>query len=250
MELLVVGAGAMGRWFADALVAETDITVTFADTDPEAATAAAEAVGGRTVALESDKHFDVVCLATPLSVVEDAVADHATKADRALVDITGVMAEPVAAMRRHAPERERISLHPLFAPANEPGNIAVVADDSGPVTDEIRAALSACGNTLFDTTSEEHDTAMETVQARTHAAVLAYALTAEDVPEKFHTPISGPLDELATQVLDGTPDVYAEIQAAFDGAEDIAAAAERIAGADTGEFEELYREACESRGKR
>lgn len=250
MDLLVVGAGAMGRWFADALVGEADATVAFADVDPDAAATAAEAVDGRAVALDSDERFDAVCLATPISAVEDAVADHATTADRALLDVTGVMAEPVEAMRTYAPERERMSLHPLFAPVNEPGSIAVVTDNAGPVTDAVRAALSARDNTLFDTTPAEHDTAMETVQARTHAAVLAYALAAEEVREEFHTPISGPLSELATQVLDGTPDVYAEIQDAFDGAEDVAAAAERIASADTEEFEALYREARESTGVR
>ena len=244
MNLLVVGAGTMGRWFATTVAAETDFEISFADTDADAAAAAADH-GGRAVALDTDERFDGVCLAVPMSAVAETIADHAPKADRALCDVAGVMSEPVDSMRAHATDRERLSLHPLFAPENAPGRVAVVADASGPVTDEIRAALAA-ENTLFETTPDEHDRAMETVQARAHAAVLAYALAAESVPEAFHTPVSAPLSGLTEQVLSGSPRVYAEIQDTFDGAEAVADAAERIAAADSENFAELYREVRES----
>jgi prephenate dehydrogenase len=240
MTLLVIGAGTMGEWFARTLAETTEVAV--ADTDPERATAVAERLGATSVPLDTDERFDTVCFAVPMSAVEDAIAEHAPKAERAVVDVTGSMAEPVAAMGTHAPDRERLSLHPLFAPENAPGRIAAVADATGPATDAIRAALAAA-NTVFETTPEEHDRAMETVQAGAHAAVLAYALAAEDVREEFHTPISGPLADLADGVLSGSPQVYAEIQECFDGAGAVAEAAERIAAADRDGFEALYREA-------
>jgi prephenate dehydrogenase len=153
------------------------------------------------------------------------------------------MAPAVAAMRRHAPDRERLSAHPLFAPAAAPGRVPVVVDEPGPVTDAVRAALSAAGNELFETDPETHDRAMATVQARAHAAVLAFALAREEVPERFHTPVSAALSELADRVTDGTPRVYADVQAAFEGAGDVAAAARRVADAEGEAFERLYREA-------
>ena len=244
MTLLVVGAGTMGEWFARALAGTTEIAVT--DTDPEQAAAVAERLDAKSTALDTDERFDTVCFAVPMSAAEDAIAEHAPRAERAVVDVTGSMAEPLAAMGTHAPDRERLSLHPLFAPENAPGRIAVVADAAGPATDEIRTAL-AVENELFETTPDEHDRAMETVQAGAHAAVLAYALAAGDVREEFHTPISGPLDELAGQVLSGAPRVYAEIQERFDGAGTVANAAARIADADGEGIEELYREARERR---
>src|SRR6056297_3279971 len=105
MKFLVVGAGEMGRWFGGAIAAhaeagdaddETDVA--FADTDPEAARAAADAVGGRAVALSTDERFDAVCIAVPMSAAESAIERHAPTAERALVDVTGRMADPVAAM--------------------------------------------------------------------------------------------------------------------------------------------------------
>jgi prephenate dehydrogenase len=84
---------------------------------------------------------------------------------------------------------------------------------------------------------------METVQSSVHAAVLAYALAARDVPPEFHTPVSAALADVVETVTGGTPRVYREIQETFDGAERVAEAAARVAGADEEEFDALYREA-------
>jgi prephenate dehydrogenase len=249
MDLLVVGAGEMGRWVAD-VVADDGIAVAFADADPSVATAAASTAGGgdaRTAAADGSETFDVVCLAVPMSAAPDVVAAQAPRAERALVDVVGVMEPVVAAMREHAPDRERLSLHPLFAPANAPGNVAAVHDAPGPATDRIREAVETAGNSVFDTTPAEHDAAMGTVQAGAHAAVIAYALAAGEVREEFATPVSRSLDDLVATVTGGTPRVYREIQETFDGAEAVAEAARRVATADGEAFEELYREAGERR---
>ncbi len=86
---------------------------------------------------------------------------------------------------RHAgrePDGQRLSLHPLFAPENAPGNVAVVADALGPDATAVVDAIAAAGNNCFETTVSEHDEAMETVQASAHAAVLAFAMAAATCP--------------------------------------------------------------------
>ncbi|WP_101297749.1 prephenate dehydrogenase/arogenate dehydrogenase family protein [Halegenticoccus soli] len=243
MNLLIVGAGAMGRWVADTLDAE----VAFADADAATAREAADAVDGRHVGVDTEERFEAVCFAVPISAIADAVERYAPNAEEAVFDVSGAMAAPVDAMREHAAGRERASFHPLFAPENAPGNVAVVADESGPITDRVRAAIDRAGNRVFETTVEEHDEAMETVQAGAHTAILAYAIAAGDVREEFATPISAGLDGLVEAVTGGTPRVYAEIQETFEGAGRIAEAAERIAEADAAEFERLYAEAADRR---
>jgi prephenate dehydrogenase len=247
MNFLVVGAGAMGRWFGRALAEDAPeaVSLAFTDANPSAAAAAADAVDGRAVPTATGDDFDGVCIAVPIPAATDAIAEFADRAERAIVDVTGTMQEPVEAMREHATECERLSLHPLFAPENEPGNVPYVAEETDAVTDLVLDALRARGNDPFETTPTEHDEAMETVQARTHAAVLAYALAAEEVDERFHTPISEGIESLAEQVTDGDAHVYSDIQDAFDGAEDVAAAARRIADADPASFEALYADAGE-----
>jgi prephenate dehydrogenase len=251
MNVLVVGAGAMGRWFADALADGSDepVTVAFADADPDAAAAAVAdvSVEARAVPLDTDERFAVVCIAVPLPAAADAIATQAQRAQHALLDVTGSAAEPVAAMADHAPDLERLSLHPLFAPENAPGNVAVVADTGGPVTDAVLDALRARGNHCVETTAAEHDRAMETIQARAHVAVLAFGLAAEDVPDEFGTPVSDAMFDLVEQVSGGEPRVYADIQAAFDGADDVADAARQLADADAETFVDLYEEVGDRR---
>lgn len=243
MELLVVGAGEMGRWFARHSGAEA---VAFADRHPEVAAAAAEELAGgagvpaEAASLDTDRRFDVVCVAVPMSAVPSAVAEHAAKATAAVVDVSGEMRDSVAALREHAPDLERASFHPLFSASNAPGNVPVVVDADGPVVDALRGALAAAGNEVFETTPAEHDRAMETVQAKAHTAVLAYALSAEAVDPRFQTSLSGPLEDLVEQLVGNAPQVYAEIQERFDGAEAVAEAAREVAGADRETFVELY----------
>lgn len=242
MELLVVGAGEIGRWIADTV--EADVAFTDRDeTVARDAAATAEADDARAVPTDTTETFDAVCLAVPMSAVADAVAEYAANAVKAILDVSGEMTTPIAAMREHCPDCQRASFHPLFAPPRVPGNVAVVVDEGGPVVDAVCADIEAQGNDVFETTAAEHDAAMETVQAGAHAAILAWRLAGGDVREEFHTPVSSALDDLADTVTEGSPAVYAEIQRAFDGADDVAAAARDIADADPEEFEALYEDA-------
>ena len=242
MNVLVVGAGSMGEWVGRTLRDHADATVAFTDTDEETARRAATAVGGRAVPTDTDERFDLVCPAVPMPVARVAIEEYAPLATQAVVDVTGSMAEPLAAMADVAPDRQRASLHPLFAPVNAPGSVAVVTAAGGETVDAVVQALETAGNEPFETTAEEHDTAMESVQAGAHAAVLAYAVAADEVPERFHTPVSAGLESLVEQVTAGEAHVYADIQSTFDGADRVAAAARRIADADDDEFTALYDE--------
>ncbi|WP_277555506.1 prephenate dehydrogenase/arogenate dehydrogenase family protein [Halobaculum limi] len=248
MKLLVVGAGEMGRWAARTLrpVAER---VALTDTNPQTAMdAAEEVVDGWVVPLDTDESFDCVVLAVPIPVVADAVAEYAANAaDGALVDVSGVMADPLAAMADHA-AGEYASFHPLFAPPRGPGRIAYVPGETGPVVTKVRDRFREVGNEVFETTAAEHDDAMASVQTGAHTALLAYALAAGDVDERFHTTVSEPLAELARTVTEGEPRVYADIREAFDGADAVAEAARALADADADEFAALYDRAGEAIG--
>ena len=263
MRVLVVGAGAMGRWFARSV----DADITFTDLDVAAAREAATTVGADAIdpevfqlaadtqpqsSVDAQTEFDAICFAVPISSVPPAIEQYSDHASHALLDVSGIMTGPLDTMREQAPDRERVSLHPLFAPENAPGNVAVVADERGATTESLLADLRGRDNHLFETTAAEHDEVMETVQARAHTAVLAFGLAAEDVPEEFQTPISEALTELVEAVAGGNPRVYREIQQSFEGAGDVASAADRLAtaaeraAADDNElFDRLYREASE-----
>ncbi|MFB6137418.1 MAG: prephenate dehydrogenase [Halobacteriaceae archaeon] len=194
--------------------------------------------------------YDAVCVAVPLPAAGDAIAAHAPRASAAVVDVTGAMVDPLAAMAAAAPDRERASFHPLFAPEAAPGTVAVATDADGPAVAALRDALADAGNDLVAVGAAEHDDAMRTVQGRAHAAVLAFALAAseDDVPADLATPVYERLAGLVERVTGGNPRVYADIQDAFGGAGDVAAAAARLADADHDEFAALYAEARDAGG--
>ncbi len=243
MDLLVVGAGEIGRWVADTLTATAspvEPSVSFADRDRAVAENAAASRDAAVVPTDGDTTHDAVCLAVPMSAVPAAVEAYAPRAERAMFDVSGEMTDAVAAMREHVPDIERASYHPLFAPPRVPGNVAVAVDEPGPTVESVSAAIEAEGNDVFETTPAEHDRAMETVQSGAHAAVLAWRLAGSEVREEFHTPVSGALAEVADTVTEGSPAVYAEIQRTFDGADDVADAARAIADADAEAFADLY----------
>lgn len=257
MEVLLVGAGDMGRWFAQTLAANSDVLLAGADDatleflicdtvqSVAETTAASIDAPARTVPLDDDQPVELVCIAVPISATADAIEAHAGQATEAIVDLTGVMATPLEAMAEFAPEREHASFHPLFAPENAPGNVPVAVSSPGPTVERLYETLEAADNSLVETTPTEHDTAMETIQSAAHAAVLAYGLAAEEVPAGFETPVSAALDELVEQVTGNDARVYAEIQSTFAGADRVAAAASDIAQADQETFETLYAEATE-----
>lgn len=240
MDVLIVGAGAVGRWMATVV----DGSVAFADVDHDTATtAAAEIPDATAVPLDGSESFDVVAVSVPMRVAETVLESQVGRAERAIVDLTGSMVSPLETMEAVAPDLERVSYHPLFAPEHAPGRIAVSTGASGPVTDAIAAAFEAAGNELVDVGATEHDEAMRTIQGRAHAAILAFALAADDVPPGLATPVFDALDDLRDRVTGGNANVYADIQSTFDGAADVADAARRIADADRDAFADLYDDA-------
>lgn len=243
MDVLIVGAGAMGGWLGDLLADRP----TFTDLDSSRAERTAAAVGGETIAPDASGTFDLVCIAVPMTATRQAITAHGDRATKAIIDITGAMAPALAAMREVTPDRQRASFHPLFAPDNAPGNIATVVDNAGPVVARVIEQFEAAGNAIIETTAGEHDKAMESIQAAAHAAVLAYGLAVDDVPAGFETPVSQSLDALVERVTGGNPGIYADIQTTFPGAERVADAAQRIAAADHEEFQELYARARPAR---
>ena len=239
MKLLIVGSGSMGRWFASSVDAE----VTFLDIKAERAQGAAEDMGGKMANLGTDELFDIVCIAVPIPRVTEAISTYAKNVTGIMCDITGIMKIPMEAMKKYANGVERISLHPLFGPENYPGRIALVIDEMGPMAEQIFEDLEKAGNTLFITTAGEHDEVMKTVQGMTHAAILSFALAAQEVPEEFGTPIFDGLVDLVKEMTNGNARVYSDIQEVFGGSKAIIEAAKKISSADWKEFSQLYEEA-------
>ena len=235
MDVLVVGAGQMGRWLGSTL--DPIASITYLDRDEEIAAEAA-AMGAAT-AVTAGIAVDVVAIAVPISATSSVLEAYAPFAREAIIDVTGQMQSPLSVMREVADGLERMSLHPLFAPHAAPGRIAAVIDADGPHVRMLCEQLGEAGNELVETDPVTHDRSMRTIQGAAHAAIFAYGLAAEEVPPELHTPVSETLEGLLARVTEGDPSVYREIQQRFDGIAALGAAADKMA-ADPTAIDVLY----------
>ena len=238
MDVLVVGAGQMGRWLGSTL--DPIASITYLDRDEETAAEAAAMGGAR--AVTAGMAVDVVAIAVPISATESVLEAYAPFAREAIIDVTGQMQPPLSVMREVAEGLERMSLHPLFGPHAAPGRIAMVIDADGPRVQTLCEQLVDVGNELVETDPVTHDRSMRTIQGAAHAAIFAYGLAAEDVPAELHTPVSETLEGLLGRVTEGDPSVYREIQQRFDGIAVLGAAVDQMA-ADHTAIDVLYDQA-------
>ncbi|WP_311137426.1 prephenate dehydrogenase/arogenate dehydrogenase family protein [Streptomyces sp. I6] len=183
--VVVGGAGAVGRLFAERLLAG-GARVAVADTvEPGGEPAGTHYVRGDVTApgarLEADLgHADLVVLAVPDAVALAAVPGLARvlRPDALLVDTLSVKQPVTAALRAHAPAVQAVGLNPMFAPALgfEGRPVAAVVVNDGPRVGALLELVGSWGARVVPMDAAEHDRLAGASQALTHAAVLGFGL--------------------------------------------------------------------------
>jgi 4-amino-4-deoxyprephenate dehydrogenase len=229
-QCLVAGGGAVGAMFASHLA---DSGYEVCVIDPRAPSVPGQA---RTRSERGDitdigpalaaqiGRADLIVLAVPERVALAALVRlvRVMNPGALLVDTLSVKARIVAAIRLSAPGRQAVSLNPMFAPAlgmmGRPVAAVVVRD--GPLTRELLHLVGTWGGRVVPVTAADHDRLTSAAQALTHAAVLAFglALAELDVEVRELTAIAPPplltLLALLARIVDGTPEVYWDVQSA------------------------------------
>ena len=239
-QCLVAGGGAVGAMFASHL-ASSGYEVRVVDTRASPVSGPARTrfeLGditniGSALAAQIGR-ADLVVLAVPERVALAALARLVSVMNPGalLVDTLSVKARIVAAIRASAPGRQALSLNPMFAPAlgmtGRP--VAAVVVQDGPLTRELLHLIGTWGGRVVPVTATDHDRLTSAAQALTHAAVLAFGLgLAEmDVEMRELTAIAPPplltLLALLARIVEGTPEVYWDVQSANPRAEGARAA--------------------------
>ncbi len=166
---------------------------------------------------------DLIIAALPGALVPDAVRVAAAEAPaHALVlDVASVKSAVVRAMNQAQGECELLSIHPMFRASAgfRDSNVAVVrVPRSGERATEFERWLGSLGARTVQVTADQHDRTMACVQAATHAAILVFAQTLERLEYdvglgvRLASPAHRVLLGLVARILDGSPNVYYEIQ--------------------------------------
>ncbi|MEV0963742.1 prephenate dehydrogenase [Streptomyces sp. NPDC049910] len=227
--VVVGGAGAVGRLFAERLLAG-GARVAVADTvEPGGEPAGTHYVRGDVTApgarLEADLgHADLVVLAVPDAVALAAVPGLARvlRPDALLVDTLSVKQPVTAALRAHAPAVQAVGLNPMFAPALgfEGRPVAAVVVNGGPRVGALLELVGSWGARVVPMDAAEHDRLAGASQALTHAAVLGFGLALTRLgPDmgrirEIAPPPHNALLALLARISSGAPAVYRDVQAA------------------------------------
>ncbi len=219
-------AGAVGRAFVDAWTGAPDVIVTGVDRNDVDAASGSWIVGDITAAdpelVALVAAADVVLVAVPEFVAESAASMlmDTMRSDAALVDTLSVKSRWIDIASRHDGGPEIVGVNPMFRPAlgfaGRP--VAVVALRTGPRSSWLEDQLATWGSVLVAVAPDEHDRIMASVQALTHAAILAFgaALTelGHDVErlEPLFTPPHRTLLALLARIVGGDAHVYHDIQ--------------------------------------
>jgi prephenate dehydrogenase len=223
MKVAIIGAGAMGRWFAS--FAKQNLgEVTIADIDIAKAKEAAREVGVKAAETCDDavEQADVVIVAVPISKTPEVVKSVAKKmrAGSLLMDVASAKGDVVDAMNELDVELELVSIHPLFGPGAttlKGKDFAAVPVKPGKRYHQFKNRLTKLGARITEMEAEEHDKVMAISQCLTHFVLLSYLAALRSMKEirlaeKLRTPMFDALLELAKAVLAGNPDLYGEVQ--------------------------------------
>jgi len=223
MKVAIIGAGAMGKWFAS--FAKQNLgEVTIADINIAKARKVAKEVGIKAAEKCEDAvaQADVAIIAVPIAKTPEVVKSmaRAMRAGSLLMDVASAKGDVVEAMNELDVEPELVSIHPLFGP----GATTLKGKDFAavPVKPRKRYAqfknrLTELGARVTEMEAEEHDKVMAISQCLTHFVLLSYLAALRSMKEiklaeKLRTPMFNSLLELAKAALAGNPDLYGEVQ--------------------------------------
>ena len=223
MKLAIIGAGAMGSWFARfAKQSRWDVTITDIDLDRANQVAKAEGIKVARSSQEAVAGANVVVVAVPISAtpaVVSGIAKH-MPVGSLLMDLSSAKADVFSEMRKLKTNSELASLHPLFGPGAKSvkgRKFISVPIKTGRAYEDFVGQLRELGAIVVEMDADEHDRLMAITQCLTHFVLMAYVKALKSMKhakraEELQTPISGGMLELARAFLATCPDMHGEIQ--------------------------------------
>ncbi len=222
MKVVVIGAGAMGRWLAN--FAKQNLgEVTVADISSAKARKVASELGVESKPVEeAAAEAELLLIAVPISKTPEVVKSLAKIAPKGalLVDVTSVKSDVVEVMQEIKTSIELVSIHPLFGPGAvsiKDKDIIVIPVRGEKRYMDLKNQLVGLGARVTEMDAEKHDRLMAIIQCMTHFVLLVYLTAIKSMKglkyaKKFRTPMFAELTSLAKAVLAGNPEVYGELQ--------------------------------------
>ncbi len=223
MNIAIIGAGSMGKWFAK-FCKDRGWKVTITDKNYDKASKVAEDLSVETSKNNKGaaKDSDIIIISVPIKNTPLVIREMEgiLNDDSLLLDIASVKEAAVDTMKEIDVESELASIHPLFGPGakNLEGlNIASVPVRPGEKYESFKKVFSDLGAQVIELDAEEHDKIMSVTQSLTHFILLTFlsaldSMSEQEKAKNLSTPMFQRLLNLSKAFLSEDPKVCGDIQ--------------------------------------
>lgn len=120
--MTIVGFGRFGQLFAD--LAKSDFEISILEVDSNL-NDQAQTSGYKTVSLNEVKDADIICLAVPISKIEETIKSvmPLVKMNQLVMDVCSVKVYPSKLMKKYLDGCQTLATHPLFGPDSAKGGL-------------------------------------------------------------------------------------------------------------------------------
>ncbi|WP_298500405.1 prephenate dehydrogenase [uncultured Methanobrevibacter sp.] len=223
---IIGGTRGLGRWMAEHLGNDFEITITSRDEASGRKVASEMNVGYNNDNIAAVKDADIILFCVPIEHMVDTIAQVAPHAPEGslLMDVASVKTEPAEALEKYAPENvEILPCHPMFGPRvptlkRQIIILTPIKNKSGQWFGRVENYLKKTECEVVITTPSEHDKYMSIVQGLTHFSYISLASAIRKLninvkrSRSFSSPVYTIMLDMASRVVFQNPHLYYSIQ--------------------------------------
>ena len=223
---VIGGTRGFGRWIAEHLNNDFNITITSRDKTSGMEIANELGVSYSNNNIEAIKNADIIIFSVPIEHMVETIKDVAPHAPEGslLMDVCSVKTEVAEALMEYAPKNADIlPCHPMFGPRvptikRQIIVLTPVENRSKNWLDRVKNYLIGAECEIVMTTPQEHDKYMSIVQGLTHFSFITLASTIKKLhinvkkSRSFSSPVYSLMLDMVSRIVFQNPSLYYSIQ--------------------------------------
>ena len=223
---IIGGTRGLGRWIAEHLNNEFNITITSRNEASGLEVAKELNVEYNNDNIEAIQNADIVIFSVPIEHTSQTIKEVAPHAPEGslLMDVCSVKTEAVEALMKYAPKNvEILPCHPMFGPRvptikRQIIVLTPIENRSNNWFNRVERYLTKSECEIVITTPEEHDRYMSIVQGLTHFSFITLASTIRKLhinvekSRSFSSPVYSLMLDMVSRVIYQNPYLYYSIQ--------------------------------------
>ena len=223
---IIGGTRGLGRWIAEHLNNDFNITITSRNRSSGQAVADEINVNYDDDNVRAVENADIIIFSVPIEHMSETIKDVAPHAPEGslLMDVCSVKTEPADALIEYAPENaEILPCHPMFGPRvpsikRQIIVLTPVEGRSDSWLERVKNYLTISECEIVMTTPQEHDKYMSIVQGLTHFSFITLASTIRKLninvkrSRSFSSPVYSLMLDMVSRIVYQNPSLYYSIQ--------------------------------------